>query len=118
MDWFYDKEINIYTYKDYEDKHGITRDGYVKASNEPYLVDVQPYSSEKCKKDYGYDIECTKRVFSDIYSELTESAVIGYRNKFYSIQKIIEWDDYLELMILETKDVNIIEIEVENNAEL
>ncbi|WP_252214417.1 hypothetical protein [Clostridium sp. VAP41] len=116
---YYDKEINIYTYSPYEDEHRITRDGYIKASNEPYLVDIQPYSAEKCKKDYGYDIECTKRVFSDIYSEITESAVIGYRNKFYSIQKIIEWDDYLELMILESKeDIKIIETEIENNAEL
>ncbi len=116
---YYDKEINIYTYSPYEDEHRITRDGYIKASNEPYLVDVQPYSAEKCKRDYGYDIECTKRVFSDIYSEIIESAVIEYKGKFYSIQKIIEWDDYLDVMILESKEkIKIVETEVENNAEL
>ncbi|NFI57529.1 hypothetical protein FDA48_14415 [Clostridium botulinum] len=116
---YYDKEINIYSYSPYEDEHRITRDGYIKASNEPYLVDVQPYSAEKCKRDFGYDIECTKRVYSDIYSEITESAVIEYKGNFYSIQKIIEWDDYLELMILESKeDIKIIGTEVENNAEL
>ena len=116
---YYDKEINIYTYSPYEDEHRITRDGYIKASNETYLVDVQPYSSEKCKKDYGYSVECTKRVFSDIYSEIIESAVIEYKGKFYSIQKIIEWDDYLDVMILESKEkIKIVETEVENNAEL
>ncbi|OSA98106.1 UNVERIFIED_ORG: hypothetical protein B2H98_05290 [Clostridium botulinum] len=118
MDWFYDKEINIYTNKDYEDEHGITRNGYIKATKEPYLVDIQPYSTEKAKKDYGYDIKCTRRMFSDAYSEITEDCIVEYNNKYYKIEAIPWDDDYLEVLLSETKGVNIIETEVENNAEL
>ena len=105
---FYDKEISIYTYGDIDDDYGISREGYsLLITEEPVLVDVQPYSSEKAKKDYGYDIKTTKRMFCDIMTDVTESAVIKYRNQFFNIQKIIEWDDYLDVMLLETKDVTI-----------
>lgn len=108
---FYNKEIQIYTYGDKADEHGITRTGYsLLVTQEPILVDVQPYSSEQAKKDYGYDIKTTKRVFMDIILELTESAVIKYREQFYDIQKIVEWDDYLDVMLLEKKEINVIEV--------
>ena len=110
MGWFYNKEIQIYTYGSKEDEHGISRTGYSQlVTQEPIMVDVQPYSSEQAKKDYGYDIKTTKRVFMDIMPELTESAVIKYKQQFYDIQKIVEWDDYLDVMLLEKKDVKIIE---------
>lgn len=107
---FYNKEIQIYTYGSKDDNHGISRTGYSQLVTErSILVDVQPYSSEQAKKDYGYDIKTTKRIFMDIMPELTESAVIKYRNQFFSIQAIVEWDDYLDVMLLEKKDVKIIE---------
>lgn len=107
---FYNKEIEIYEYGSKDDDHGITRTGYsLLVTQEPIMVDVQPYSSEQAKKDYGYDIKTTKRIFMDIMLELTESAVIKYRNQFFSIQAIVEWDDYLDVMLLEKKDVKIIE---------
>lgn len=104
---FYNKEIFIYVYGETEDAHGVAREGYTKViTTEPILVDVQPYSSEKAKKDYGYDIETTKRIFCDIIPEITESAIIKYKSQYYSIQKVNEWDDYLDVMLLET-EVNI-----------
>ena len=107
---FYNKEIQIYVYGDHDDEHGISRVGYsVLKTEEPILVDVQPYSSEQAKKDYGYDIKTTKRIFMDIMLELTESAVVKYRDQYYDIQKIVEWDDYLDVMLLEKKDITIIE---------
>ena len=48
---FYNKEINIYVYKSYTDEHGIDREGYSKVNEEPIMVDIQPYNSEKAKKD-------------------------------------------------------------------
>ena len=105
---FYNKEIQIYIYGDHDDEHGISRDGYILlATEEPIMVDVQPYSSEKAKKDYGYDIVTTKRMFCDVIAEITESSIIKYNNKFYKVQKI-PWDDgYMDVMLLETKDVII-----------
>lgn len=109
-DWFYNKEIQIYIYGDHVDEHGISRVGYtVFKTDEPILVDVQPYSSEKAKKDYGYDIKTTKRMFCDIISEIVESSVIKYRDQFFSIQATVEWDDYLDVMLLEKKEIDIIE---------
>lgn len=103
---FYDKEIEIYTYSNAKDEHKINRKKYtLVVKNEPIMVDVQPYSSEKAKIDYGYNIVCTKRIFMDIVPEVIESTVIKYKEQFYSIEKIIEWEDYLELMILERDDI-------------
>ncbi|MGE5627825.1 MAG: hypothetical protein ACM3X7_06875 [Solirubrobacterales bacterium] len=104
---FYNKDVFIYTYGDADDEHSINREGYTLLSNIPISVDMQPYSSEKAKTDYGYDIKCTKRMFCDINSSIKESAIIKYNQQFYSIQKIIEWDDYMEIMLLETKDVTV-----------
>ena len=111
MDFFYDKEINIYVYKSYTDKHSIDREGYKKINDEPIMVDMQPYSSEKAKKDYGYNIECTRRMFCDIIPEITEDCIIEFNNKFYEIKEI-PWDDeYYQILLNETKDVNILEVE-------
>lgn len=112
---FYNKEIQIYTYGSKDDEHGITRTGYsLMVTEEPIMVDIQPYSSAQAKKDYGYDIKTTKRIFMDIMLKLTESAVIKYREQFYDVQKIVEWDDYLDVMLLEKKEINVIEV---NNSE-
>ena len=106
MSWFYNKEIQIYIYETHDDEHEISRTVYklLKADG-PIMVDVQPYSSEKAKKDYGYKIETTKRMFCDLIPDITESAVIKYKEQFYSIQAIIDWDDYLDVMLLEKDDV-------------
>jgi len=106
MGCFYNKEIFIYTYGDKDDDHGISRKGYfLFVTEEPVLVDVQPYSSEKAKQDYGYNIKTTKRMFCDIIPEITESAAIKYKGQYYGVQKIIEWDDFLEVMLLERYDI-------------
>lgn len=111
MDFFYDKEINIYVYKNYTDEHGIDREGYKKINDEPIMVDMQPYSSEKAKKDYGYNIECTRRMFCDIIPEITEDCIIEFNNKFYEIKEI-PWDDgFYEILLNEIKNVNILEVE-------
>lgn len=109
MDFFYDKEINIYAYSEYEDEHGFDREGYIKIEfEEPLMVDIQPYSSEKAKKDFGYNIECSRRMFSDIIPEITEECLIEYNGKFYKIEKI-PWDDeYIEALLKQTKDYKII----------
>jgi hypothetical protein len=107
---FYNKEIQIYIYGSHDDEHGISRTGFkLSTTDEPIMVDIQPYSSEKAKKEYGYDIKTTKRMFCDISLKIVESSVIKYRNQFFSIQAIVEWDDYLDVMLLEKKEITVIE---------
>lgn len=106
MDWFYNKKISIYEYTKKIDENGIVRSGVYELALLDIPCDVQPYSAEKLKRDYGYDLEVSKRVFCDIYPEILESSVVLYRNQTYKIQKIIEWDDFYELMLIE-KDYKI-----------
>jgi hypothetical protein len=114
MDSFYNKEIKIYTYYEYKDDRKINKTGYTLAT-EPILVDIQPYSSQKSLKDYGYDIETTKRMFCDIIDYISEENIIKYRNQYYKIQKIIEWDDYYSVLLLETEIENVHE-EMKSNG--
>lgn len=106
MSWFYNKKISIYKYAETVDEYGISREGYSLIADS-LMVDIQPYSTDKAKKDYGYEIETTKRIFMDIMPEVTESSVVKYKEQFYKIQKIIEWDDFVDVMLLETKDVAV-----------
>lgn len=108
INWFYDKEIEIYEYNEYEDEYGFPKEGYKNLGN-IYNVDIQPYSMEKAEKDYGYAIECNRRIYCDVIDEIKEDVLIKYNDKFYSIVKIM-WDDgYYEILLNETKDVTIIE---------
>lgn len=98
---FYDKEIEIWK-KGTATKNSI---GQIIAT-EPVLiktimVDIQPYSSEEAKKDYGYTMNCTKRMFCNIEDININTYIIKYKNKSYEITKIIEWDDYMEVMLNE-----------------
>lgn len=63
------------------------------------MVDVQPYSSEEARRDYGFTIECTKRMFCDIEDFSIGSNIIKYKNKDYNIVKI-PWDDeHMEVIL-------------------
>jgi hypothetical protein len=96
---FYDKSIEIW-------KKGATSKNTIgqMISGSPVfiknmMVDIQPYSTEEAKKEYGFSIECTKRMFCDIEDININTNIVKYKNKDYDITKIIEWDDYLEVMI-------------------
>lgn len=96
---FYDKEMEIWE-KGKKDKGSFGQD----IIGEPefikkMLVDVQPYFSEEAQKDYGFTIDCSKRIFMDLEDINIDSNFIKYRNKKYEIVKIIEWDNYMEVII-------------------
>lgn len=96
---FYDKKIELYKEgQPIKNKYGGTAIGkpvYIKTIN----CDVQAYSRELFKKEYGYDIDVSERVFMDLDAEAIEGRIIKYNNNDYEIKKTIEWDDYMELMI-------------------
>lgn len=98
---FYNKSIEIWK------KGTSSKNSFGQVVNSPatfikdLFVDIQPYSSEEAKKDYGFTINCTKRMFCDIEDININTNIIKYKNKSYEIKKIIEWDDYLEVMLNE-----------------
>lgn len=108
---YYDKEIQIYIYNDdAKDEHGINRPGYnLFKTDAPIMVDMQPYNTEKAKKDYGYDVECTRRMFCDIIPQITEECIIKYNNEFYKVVKVPWDDDYFEILLNKTNNVTIVE---------
>ena len=108
---FYDKAINIYSYGEYDDEVRpdvvIQREGY-KLVKSGFMVDIQPFNSDKAYEEYGYKIECSRKMFSDTIPELTEDCIIEYNSKFYRIEKTLWDDDYIEALSNQVKDVNII----------
>lgn len=63
------------------------------------MVDIQPYSSEEAKKDYGFTVNCTRRMFCDVEDININTNIIKCKNKDYDVVKIIEWDDYMEVLL-------------------
>lgn len=89
---FYNKQVKLYQLQSKDNEWGVKEEDkykYVKT----ILVDIQPYSQEKLKEEYGYDLKTTKRMFCDMDIDLTESTIIIYKDKPYKIVKIIGWDD-------------------------
>lgn len=102
--WFYNKKIDIYEYKPYVDEHHVKREKYEKMQT--IDTDIQPYSKDKVQKEYGYDIECTNRMFCDIDEDIKENMVVLYNGDTYRVKKIIKWDDYFDI-ILNAESVKI-----------
>jgi hypothetical protein len=104
---FYDKKLQVYTMTEgYKDEDNIWIEGkleYLKA----IVADVQPYSQDLLKKQYGFDIEVTKRVFCDLDLNIVIGSVFKLdANNIWEVRKIIQWDDYMELMCLDTDVFN------------
>lgn len=98
MNWFYTKQIDVYRYSDdLYDENGVSIDGYTKVAS--MECDIQPMSAIKIEKEYGYNVECTKVIYSD--NEIKESDIILYKDNTYKVTKSIEWDDYYITTIIE-----------------
>ena len=100
MNPFYTKKIDIYNHESYIDANEINRTGY-KLVLSDIPCDIQPIAAEKVEKIYGYDLSITKQIFLDIVPELLESSVIRFNSNDYKIEKLIEWDNYLQLGVSE-----------------
>lgn len=98
---FYNKGIEIWNMVNgYKDNDGIYHEGQLEKSK-TVMVDVQPYSTERLKKDYGYEIDVNKRIFMDLDDDIKINTVIKYKANSMEVKKIIEWDDYMEVFCLE-----------------
>lgn len=62
--------------------------------------DVQPYSKEEAYKDYGFTVECVKRLYIDKMPLEVENNYFVIDGLKYEIAKIPgEWDEYMEVLI-------------------
>ena len=62
--------------------------------------DMQPYSTELFIRQYGYNIETTKRFFIDDIADIKIGTILKYGTEQHEVKKIIEWS-YFEVMTLE-----------------
>jgi len=99
MDYFYDKQIEIMSQSDgYLDDNGVWHVGE-ETAYKTIDCDVQPYSKEKAYQDFGFTIECTKRVFCDVDTDLKIGVTVLYNENSYIIVKLIDWDDYYDIIL-------------------
>lgn len=95
---FYTKIVEIYQLESVTDDWGaIVEEQYTLVKR--CRVDIQPNSKDKLNREYGYDLETTKRMFVDIDPQITEASLIVYDGKPYHVVKIIEWDDYYDIAL-------------------
>lgn len=99
MNWFYQNEITLLC-----EAEGVLRYGiYKKASELTELktisCDIQPYSNEEFYKEYGYYIEAEFNVYCDLDNDITEKNKVRFKDNIYEIKKIIQWNDYMILLI-------------------
>lgn len=95
---FYDKEIKLYTNTGHFNESKLWIDGedvYLKTIQ----ADVQPYNKALAYKDFGYDIECSKRVFCVPDDDIKMGVTIEYNGAKYKVVKLIKWDDYLDVIL-------------------
>lgn len=96
---FYTKKIYLLEeVPGYVDDYGV----YHEAGEEikkSIKCDVQPYSTERLYRDYGYNDKVTQRVFCDKDEDIKTGIKCLYQGKKYVVTRVIEWDDYMELMI-------------------
>lgn len=98
---FYDKEVEIWNIGEgYKDDDGIYHEGKLEPTK-TLRVDIQPYSTERLKKDYGYEIDVNKRIFMDLNNDIKINTVIKYKGNSMEVKKYLEWDDYTEVFCLE-----------------
>lgn len=98
---FYDKKVKLY-------KKGnvVVNDyGVVDRGEDIFIcdmkVDLQPYSRELLKRDYGIDEICSKRIFCDFNDNVKSNRVVVYKDRKYSIVALVEWDDYMDVILNE-----------------
>lgn len=96
---FYNKTIELLGFTEgYVDDNGI----YIKGTETTLKTiecDVQPYSSQLLYQDYGYQEQCTKRVFLEPDNDFMVGKKIRYNGKLFKIVRVIEWDSYYQLML-------------------
>ena len=61
--------------------------------------DLQPYSSEKLKTDYGLIEEVTNIFYCDYTNYLEDDILLKINGKSFEVKNIIRWSDHLEVTL-------------------
>lgn len=97
---FYTKTINIYIdSKPLVDMLGIVRRGEMELVD-TLKVDVQPINKLQIQKEYGINADATYRIFAPLNPHLLSTgSYVEYNGNMYKIMNIMEWDDFIELLV-------------------
>lgn len=101
---FYDKEISIIENDGHLDNNGLWVEGLsnvIKTIN----CDVQPYSQKLNYSDFRYDKDAKYKVFCDIEPLIKLGTQVSYKDNIYYVVEIVDWDDYL-ILLLDDKKVS------------
>lgn len=95
-DW-YTKTITLKTFAEGEMLHGV----YIKGKEilKDIMCDVQPTNYKQFYSEYGYSIDSEYTVFCDVDTDLKAGEIVIYNNNDYSIDKLVDWDDYYILYL-------------------
>lgn len=63
------------------------------------LVGIQPYSSAEAKKDYGFDVDTTHKMFTEVNLVDIGTTIVKYNGHDFEVRKKIEWDSYTEVLL-------------------
>ncbi|MEY8417049.1 hypothetical protein AAK964_12165 [Tissierella praeacuta] len=95
---FYNKDIEIIEDTGYLNDDGLWIDGEFKIIK-TIEADVQPFSKELAYKKYSYNEDIMYRVFINPEELIKLGTIIKYKNEYYIVKKIIDWDDYWILLL-------------------
>lgn len=98
---FYKDKMHLYTTNKVKDDYGSLITSY--SLNKSIDCDKQPYSRQLLFKEYGYDLDCTNRVFCDLDEELDDGVIVSFNDDTtkYRVQKALKWDDYMDVMVIQ-----------------
>lgn len=98
-EWFYNKEIDVLGQGEgYLDDSGIWHNG-AETVIKTIPCDIQPYTKELAYKNYGFIVDCTKRVFCDVDLVLQTGMTVLYDGEPHAIVKLVDWDSYYDIML-------------------
>jgi len=97
---FYDQTLDLITTSNgYLDEWGTYHEG-TESVLKTIDCDIQPYSGDLLYREYGYQEQVTKRVFCDLDLDIKNGMTVTDANsKRFKIIKVIDWDDYLDVML-------------------
>lgn len=94
--WFYDKDVIIFRKEEGHLYHGSLVEGELQEVCR-LICDVQPVNREQLYKEYGFQLDCSVRIWCDP-CDIRAGDVAEYAGERYKIVKVIRWDDYLDVI--------------------
>ncbi|MPN64038.1 hypothetical protein SDC9_211809 [bioreactor metagenome] len=62
---------------------------------------MQPANREQIYAQYGYTVDCTKRVYCDLTNSIDAGGLIMYQGELFDVVKAVSWDSYVDIFLKE-----------------